>query len=60
MNDFIKFYRSWKIYILNYFNGRYSTGIIEGINNKIKSIKRRAFGFNNFDNFKVRVQTAFL
>jgi len=59
MNDFVKFYTTWKDYILNYFQGRYSTGIIEGINNKIKSIKRRAFGFSNFDNFKARVQTAF-
>lgn len=59
MNDFIKFYTTWKTYILNYFQGRYTTGIIEGINNKIKSIKRRAFGFSNFNNFKLRVQTAF-
>lgn len=59
MNDFVKFYTTWKSYILNYFHGRYSTGIIEGINNKIKSLKRRAFGFSNFYNFKLRVQTAF-
>jgi transposase len=59
MNDFVKFYTTWKNYILNYFEGRYTTGLIEGINNKIKSIKRRAFGFSNFDNFKARVQTAF-
>jgi len=59
MNDFVKFYTTWKSYVLNYFHGRYTTGIIEGINNKIKSIKRRAYGFSNFDNFKARVQTAF-
>lgn len=59
LTDFINFYTTWKSYILNYFQGRYTTGLIEGINNKIKSIKRRAFGFSNFDNFKLRVQTAF-
>jgi transposase len=59
LSAFVKFYRSWKSYILNYFLGRYTTGLIEGINNKIKSIKRRAFGFTNFDNFKLRVQAAF-
>lgn len=59
LTDFVNFYATWKTYILNYFQGRYSTGIIEGINNKIKSIKRRAFGFSNFNNFKLRVQTAF-
>lgn len=41
LTDFIRFYTTWKSYILNYFQGRYTTGIIEGINNKIKSIKRR-------------------
>lgn len=59
LTDFIKFYTTWQSYILNYFQGRYTTGIMEGINNKIKSIKRRAFGFSNFNNFKLRVQTAF-
>jgi transposase len=59
LTDFVNFYATWNTYILNYFQGRYSTGIIEGINNKIKSIKRRAFGFSNFNNFKLRVQTAF-
>ena len=53
--DFITFYRTWSDYILNYFKGRYTTSIIEGINNKLKSIKRRAFGFLNFENFKDRV-----
>ena len=26
----------------------------EGINNKLKLIKRRAYGFRNFDNFRLR------
>jgi len=26
-------------------------GMVEGINNKIKRIKRMAFGFRNFNNF---------
>jgi transposase len=59
LTDFVKFYTTWKNYILNYFLGRYTTGSIEGINNKIKSIKRRAFGFSNFNNFKLRIQAAF-
>ncbi len=28
---------------------------VEGINNKIKLIKRSAYGFRNFDNFRTRV-----
>ena len=59
LTNFIAFYQRWATYILNYFEGRYHTSIIEGINNKIKSIKRRAFGFTNFEFFKIRVITAF-
>ncbi|MCC6499318.1 MAG: transposase, partial [Anaerolineales bacterium] len=27
----------------------------EGVNNKIKLIKRRAFGYTNFDHFRLRI-----
>jgi hypothetical protein len=30
-----------------------SGGIVEGINNKLKLIKRSGFGFRNFDNFRI-------
>jgi len=60
LDTFVDFYSRWEEYILNYFNGRYHTSLIEGINNKIKSIKRRAFGFTNFEFFKIRVITAFM
>ena len=40
----------WKEYILNSFiNDRYSNGYTEGINNKIKVIKRIAFGYKSFE-----------
>ncbi|MBC7922439.1 MAG: transposase, partial [Ferruginibacter sp.] len=42
------------------FEGRYHTSLLEGINTKIKSNKRRAFGFSNFEFFKIRVITAFM
>jgi transposase len=41
MDIFIAFYQKWQQYILNYFTYRVSTSVIEGINNKIKLIKRR-------------------
>lgn len=37
-----------------------SSGIIEGMMNKIKVIKRAAFGFRSFDHFFMRIQYAFL
>lgn len=51
---FIDFYQTWKCYILNYFTYRQTTSLIEGINNKLKLIKRRAFGFLTFEAFRLR------
>jgi transposase len=59
LNAFINTLNYWKDYILNYFNTRLTTSIVEGFNNKIKMIKRRGFGFRNFDNFKYRIFAAF-
>ena len=56
---FINFYQNWKTVILNYFKGRFSTGKVEGTNNKLKLIKRRAFGFLNFDHFRARAMVEF-
>lgn len=59
LQKFIDFYEKWKDYILNYFVARYTTGLIEGINNKLKVIKRRAYGFLNFQNFRNRAIVEF-
>jgi transposase len=45
----------WIDEILAYFDNRTTQGVVEGINQKIKLIKRRAFGLTNFDNFRRRV-----
>ena len=50
----------WLDRIANYFHARTTPGKPEGINNKIKLIKRRAFGFRNFAHFRLRVIAAFL
>ncbi|MEH2156983.1 ISL3 family transposase [Nostoc sp.] len=44
----------WFDEIIAYFDHRTTNGMVEGINNKLKLIKRSAFGFSNFDNFKIR------
>lgn len=58
--NFRKTILGWLDNITNYFLQRTTSGIVEGINNKVKLIKRRAFGFRNFDNFRLRVIVAFL
>ena len=42
-------------YLKNSFNFEYSNGTIEGINNYIKVLKRVAFGYRNFSNFRTRI-----
>lgn len=46
--------RRWIGEIIAYFDHRTTQGSVEGINNKLKLIKRRGYGFRNFDNFKLR------
>ena len=46
---------NWSEYILNSFECPYSNGYTEGTNNKIKVIKRNAYGYRNFENFRNRI-----
>lgn len=46
--------KRWIGEIISYFDEGTTQGVVEGINNKLKLIKRRAFGFRNFDNFQIR------
>jgi transposase len=41
--------------LLTYFKHRISTGPLEGLNNKIKVLKRQAYGFRDMDYFKLRL-----
>jgi transposase len=45
--------------ICNYFRNRTTNGVMEGINNRIKLIKRQAYGFTNFTNFRERLLACF-
>lgn len=55
LDTFVKTLQRWRTYILNFFNHRITNGLVEGINNMIKAIKRRAFGFRLFEHFRLRV-----
>jgi len=45
--------------IWNYFVERSTNVFTEGVNNKIKLIKRRTFGFINFDYFRLSILVEF-
>jgi transposase len=59
-SDAVKTIENWFQPITNYFSQRTTNGPAEGINNKIKLIKRMAYGFRNFANFRLRILAAFL
>jgi transposase len=44
----------WFGEVIGYFDNRTTNGVVEGINNKLKLIKRSGYGFANFDNFQLR------
>lgn len=45
----------WKEEILNYFNTRLTNGKTEGFNNLAKLLQRRAFGYKEFENYRLRL-----
>lgn len=55
LKPFITTLHNWFEHILNYFLEHWTNAFAEGINNKIKLIKRRAFGYTNFDHFRLRI-----
>jgi transposase len=52
---FVKTLRNWWHEFLNYFDDRVTQGFVEGINRAIRGIIDRAFGYRNFDNFRLQV-----
>lgn len=55
MQKAIETLKKYDSYIMNSLSYPYSNGILEGTNNLIKVIKRIAFGFRSYDNFRARV-----
>jgi transposase len=45
--------------ICNYFLNRTTSGLMSGINNRIKLIMRQGYGFSNFNNLRNRVLACF-
>jgi transposase len=55
LTTFVTTLRNWWEGILNYFHARLSSGFVEGMNNKLKLLKRLAYGYRNFAHFRLRV-----
>jgi transposase len=48
----------WRNEILAYFPSRLTNGRTEGFNNKAKVVKRRAYGYKSFRNYRLRLLSA--
>jgi len=59
MTTLLKTLHKRKSYILNYFNHYDNNGFMEGIINKVKLIKRKAYGMTNFTHLAQRIMLAF-
>lgn len=46
-DKFLNTLHHWQDGILNYFEGRHTSGFVEGLNNKLKLLKRRCFGLDD-------------
>ena len=51
-----KTFCQWKDEIARMWRFRKSNGITEGFHRKMKLIQRRAYGFRNFENYRIRVR----
>ena len=47
--------QNWAKSILDTFDYPYTNGFTEGCNNKIKVLKRNAYGYRNFNRFRNRI-----
>jgi transposase len=54
-NSFLKTLDKWGNEIANYFVNRLSSGFVEGLNNRIKTIKRRCYGLSNIGHLFQRI-----
>ena len=50
--------RKWRLEILNYWTSRQTNARVEGFNNKAKLVKRRAYGYISFPNYRLRLLNA--
>lgn len=55
----ISAFHNWFGYIINSFTHKFTNGFTEGMNNNIKVLKRIAYGYRNFENFRNRILHCF-
>ena len=59
VNTFVKMLDRHRYGIINHCDYSIHTGKLEGVNNKIKVIKRKAYGFHDLRYFTLKIYQAF-
>lgn len=59
LNSFVKMLERHRYGIINHCEYPIHTGKLEGVNNKIKVIKRKAYGFHDLQYFTLKIYQAF-
>jgi transposase len=54
-DPFLKLLDTWLDLIANYFRQRHSSGFVEGLNTKLKLLKRRCYGIYNLGHLFQRI-----
>jgi transposase len=54
-DEFLKTLEHWREEITNYFIDRANSGFVEGLNNKLKVLKRRCYGIFNLNHLFQRI-----
>lgn len=49
---------NWRDEVLNYFESRLTNARVEGFNNKASLVRRRAYGYRNHSNYRLRLLSA--
>lgn len=60
VHKLVRTMQSWRDEILGYFENGYTNGFTERMNGTGKLVQRRAFGYKNFKNYRLRVLSACL
>ncbi len=55
IDKFCKTLTNWQTEVVNFFANRVTSGFVEGMNSKIRLLKRIAFGLPNFNHFRLRM-----
>ena len=58
-NACISALHNWFRYIINSYKHKFTNGFTEGMNNNIKVLKRIAYGYRDFNNFRNRILLCF-